>query len=280
MDVIYGKGRKGKINFVILFPSLHSQRSLMIDLVTQTITNKHKTIAFSKSHLGSELLVFYLSKQGFRIKVHRAGLLPIERKIVEQSFRSGKLMAISATPTLELGIDIGDVDVIVSDIVPINRLTQRLGRASRSGQEGYAFLVLGNDPISQYYKSHPEDYLADQELAYTDPSNPFVEEFQVLAMACDRPILMAESPPILDAIHRLISKGLLQKLNEKFVPDLKKANELLRNFSIRGIGNSIDITFNEKLIGERSLPYALEELHDNAIYFLSGRRYQVKKSSF
>ena len=99
-------------------------------------------------------------------------------------------------------------------------------------------------------------------------------------MACDRPILMAESPPILDAIHRLISKGLLQKLNEKFVPDLKKANELLRNFSIRGIGNSIDITFNEKLIGERSLPYALEELHDNAIYFLSGRRYQVKKLHF
>ena len=280
MKLVCGKGRKGKINFVILFPSLHSQRSLMIDLVTQTITNKHKTIAFSKSHLASELLVFYLSRQGLKIKVHRAGLLPIERKIVEQSFRVGKLIAISATPTLELGIDIGDVDVIVSDIVPINRLIQRLGRASRSGQEGYAFLVLGNDPISQYYKSHPEDYLGDQELVYTDPSNPFVEEFQVLAMACDRPILEVESSSILDAIHRLTSKGLLQKLNDKFVPDLKRAMDILRNFSIRGIGISIDITFNGKLIGERSMPHALEELHDNAIYFLSGRRYRVKQLNF
>ncbi|MFL6349700.1 MAG: DEAD/DEAH box helicase [Nitrososphaeraceae archaeon] len=280
MDIVYGKGRRGKINFVILFPSLHSRRSLMIDLVRQMATSNHKTIAFNKSHLGSELLAFYLSKQGLRIKVHRAGLLPTERKIVEQSFRNGELMVISATPTLELGIDIGDIDAIVSDIVPINRLIQRVGRAARSGQEGYAFLALGNDPISQYYKSHPDDYLADQELAYTDPSNPFVAEYQVLAMACDRPILMTESSAILNTIERLTSKGLLHLLNGKFIPDFKKAVSILRDFSIRGIGNGTDILFSGKLIGERSLPQALEELHDNAVYFLSGKRYQVKKLHF
>ena len=116
------------------------------------------------------------------------------RKCVEEWFKYGKLMAIFATPTLELGIDIGDIDVVISDIEPVNRLIQRLGRAARSGQEGYAFLALGNDPISQYYKLHPDDYLQDQESAYTDPSNPFVEEYQVLAMACDKPISMSESP--------------------------------------------------------------------------------------
>jgi DEAD/DEAH box helicase domain-containing protein len=280
MHIVYGKGRRGKINFIILFPSLHSHRSLVIDLVRQTVTSNHKTIAFNKSHLGSELLAFYLSKQGLRIKVHRAGLLPTERKIVEQSFRNGKLMAISATPTLELGIDIGDINVVVSDIVPINRLIQRVGRAARSGQEGYAFVALGNDPISQYYKSHPDDYLTDQELAYTDPSNPFVEEYQVLAMACDRPILMTESSAILNTIRRLISKGLLQLSNGKFIPDFKKSMKILRDFSIRGIGSSTDILFGGKLIGERSMPQALEELHDNAVYFLSGKRYQVKKLHF
>ena len=280
MNIVYGKGRRGKINFIILFPSFHSRRSLMIDLVRQIVTHNHKTIAFNKSHLGSELLAFYLFKQGLKIKVHRAGLLPTERKIVEQSFRNGQLTAISATPTLELGIDIGDVDAIVSDIVPINRLIQRVGRAARSGQEGYAFLVLGNDPISQYYKSHPSDYMADQELAYTDPSNPFVEEHQVLAMACDRPILMTESSTIVNIIQRLTSKGLLHMSNGKFLPNFDKAMSVLRDFSIRGIGTGTDILFNGKLIGERSLPQALEELHDNAIYFLSGKRYQVKKLHF
>lgn len=275
MDVIRGTGRKGKINLVLLFPSFHSQRSLMLDLLKQTSIRHHKTIAFNKSHLGSELLAFYSSKQGVHVKVHRAGLLPLERKSVEDLFRSGKLMAISATPTLELGIDIGDVDVIISDIVPINRLIQRLGRAARSGQEGYAFLALGNDPISQYYKQHPNDYLEDQELVYTDPTNSFVEEYQVLAMACDKPILIAESSSMWNSIQKLISNDLLHLSNGKFVPNYVKALAILRDFSIRGIGATVSIIHNGRLIGERQMPQAIEELHDSAIYFLSGKRYQV-----
>jgi DEAD/DEAH box helicase domain-containing protein len=280
MDIIRGRGRKGKINFALLFPSFHSQRSLMLDLLKQTTLRNHKTIAFNRSHLGSELLAFYSSRQGIPIRVHRAGLLPIERKSVEEAFKNTKLVAISATPTLELGIDIGDVDAIISDIVPINRLIQRLGRTARSGQEGYAFLALGNDPISQYYKLHPDDYLEDQEIAYTDPTNPFVEEYQVLAMACDRPISMSESFPIWNTIQKLISKDLLQLSNEKFIPNFKKAMNVLRDFSIRGIGSSIDIIHNGKLVGQRQMPQAIEELHDNAIYFLAGRRYQVQELHF
>ncbi|MFZ0325821.1 MAG: DEAD/DEAH box helicase [Nitrososphaeraceae archaeon] len=280
MDLIYGTGRKGRINFVIMFPSLHSQRSLILDLLKQTTTRKHKTIAFSKSHLSSELLAFYSSKQGISIKVHRAGLLATVRKSVEESFKNGKLMAISATPTLELGIDIGDVDVVISDIVPVNRLIQRLGRAARSGQEGYAFLALGNDPISQYYKLHPDDYLQDQEFAYTDPSNPFVEEYQVLAMACDKPISISESPSIITILDRLISKDLVRLSNSVFVPNFKKAMEVLREFNIRGIGTRVGIFYNGKLIGERQMPQAIEELHDNAVYFLAGRRYHVQKLHF
>ena len=275
MNVIRGTGRKGKINLVLLFPSFHSQRSLMLDLLKQTSIRHHKTIAFNKSHLGSELLAFYSSKQGVHVKVHRAGLLPLERKSVEDLFRSGKLMAISATPTLELGIDIGDVDVIISDIVPINRLIQRLGRAARSGQEGYAFLALGNDPISQYYKQHPNDYLEDQELVYTDPTNSFVEEYQVLAMACDKPILISESSSMWNSIQKLISNDLLHLSNGKFVPNYVKAFAVLRDFSIRGVGTTVSIIHNGRLIGERQMPQAIEELHDSAIYFLSGKRYQV-----
>jgi DEAD/DEAH box helicase domain-containing protein len=283
IEVIQGEGRKGKINFVMLFPSLHSYRSLVLDLVKRTTGKGHKTIAFSNSHLGSELLSFYLSRQGIKIKVHRAGLLPSVRKVVEQSFKEGKLMAISATPTLELGIDIGDVDAIVSGIVPINRLIQRFGRAARRGQEGYAFLALGNDPISQYYSSHPDDYFADQEQAYTDPSNPFVQEYQILAMACDKPISKSElytnNTNVNNTIQKLVADSLISlSSDEKFlVPNFKKAYEILDEYSIRGIGNTVDILFNKKIVGERSLPQAIEELHENAIYFLCGKRYQVKK---
>ena len=146
-------------------------------------------------------------------------------------------MAISATPTLELGIDIGDV-AIISSIVPINRLTQRFGRAARRGQEGYALLALGNDPISQYYRSHPDDYLADQEQAYTDPSNPFVQEYQILAMACDKPIskyefLNENSRKVNNAIQKLVSKDLIKLSSDEkfFVSNFKKAYEKLNEYS-------------------------------------------------
>ena len=280
MNIIRGRGRKGKINLVLLFPSFRSQRALMLDLLKHICARRHKTIAFNRSHLGSELLAFYSSKQGIPIRVHRAGLLPFERVSVEDSFKSGKLLAISATPTLELGIDIGDIDAIISDIVPVNRLIQRLGRAARSGQEGYAFLAFGNDPISQYYKQHPDDYLEDHEIVYTDPSNPFVEENQVLAMACDKPISMSESTPIWDCIQKLISSDLIRLSNGKFAPNYIKAIDVLRSFSIRGIGTTVHIIYNGKLIGERQMPQAIEELHDSAIYFLSGKRYQVRKLHF
>jgi DEAD/DEAH box helicase domain-containing protein len=78
MEVIQGEGRKGKINFEMLFPALRSHRSLVLDLVKRTTESGHKTIAFSNSHLGSELLSFYLSRQGIKIKVHRAGLFPFQ----------------------------------------------------------------------------------------------------------------------------------------------------------------------------------------------------------
>jgi DEAD/DEAH box helicase domain-containing protein len=280
IQVVEGRGRRGKVNLAIIFPSLRSFRSLTLDLLRQTTKRDHRTIAFASSHLGSELTAFYASRQGVRIRVHRAGLAPAIRKEVEEQFKSGRLSAISATPTLELGIDIGDVDAIISNIVPVNRLVQRVGRAARRGQQGYAFLALGNDPISQYYKMHPSDYLADHEYAYTDPSNPFVREFQVLAMICDRPLAVGESKPFWDTIQVLISKGLVKSVKERFVPDLKEAISVLKQYSIRGIGTRVDIKFNNKVIGDRALPQALEELHPSAIYFLAGRRYKVRELHF
>ena len=280
MQVVKGRGRRGRINLAIIFPSLRSYRSLMLDLLRQTTKRKHKTIVFASSHLSSELMAFYGARQGINIRVHRAGLTSALRKEIEQEFKAGQLMAISATPTLELGIDIGSVDAIISNIVPINRLFQRVGRAARRGQQGYAFLALGNDPISQYYKMHPADYMDDHELAYTDPSNPFVLEYQVLAMVCDRPLLIAESKQMWGVLQKLVSKGIVKLARERFIPDLKEALKMLDEYSIRGIGSRVDIKFNNKIVGDRALPQALEELHQHAVYFLAGRRYKVQELHF
>jgi DEAD/DEAH box helicase domain-containing protein len=280
MYEVKGRGRRGRLNLAIIFPSLRSYKSLMLDLLKETTKRNHRTIVFSNSHLGSELMAFYGARQGINIRVHRAGLLSTVRKKIEQEFKSGQLIAISATPTLELGIDIGDVDAIISNIVPVNRLFQRIGRAARRGQQGYAFLALGNDPISQYYKVHPEDYMDDHELAYTDPSNPFVLEYQVLAMTCDRPMRITESQRVWSILQKLVSRGVVRLVRDRFVPNFREASKVLDGYSIRGIGRKVDIKFNNKIVGDRALPQALEELHQHAIYFLAGRRYRVQELHF
>jgi len=280
MKLIRGEGKKGETDFLMLFPSLRTQRALMIDLIKKLTNKKHKTMVFSNSHLNSELLAMQARKQKIDIKVHRAGLMANYRRSVEKLFKEDKLSAISCTPTLELGIDVGNVDGVISSTIPINRLVQRIGRAARHGQRGYAFLALGNDPISQYYKNHPENYFEDKEQIYIDPKNPFVEEYQVMAMACDKPIAQHELPEHKEVIEMHLKQENLVLYENRYAPNLEKIRARLNDYSIRGIGNSIDIFLNGKKVGERVLPIALEELHESAVYFLAGTRYKVKEFDY
>ena len=277
---IQGAGKKGQTEFAMLFPSLRTQRALMVELTKKMTRKKHKTMVFSNSHLNSELLAMQAKRQKVDIKVHRAGLMANYRASVERQFKDDTLQAISCTPTLELGIDIGNVDCVISATIPVNRLVQRIGRAARKGQRGYAFLVLGNDPISQYYKNHPDDYFEDVEKTYIDPGNPFVEEFQILAMACDRPISRHELKEHSNVIKQHIEKGNLKEFNNRIIPNLDKIGSMLSEYSIRGIGSSIDIFLGGKKVGNRVLPIALEELHRDAVYFLAGTRYRVKEFDY
>lgn len=280
MKLIRGSGRKGETDFLMLFPSLRTQRALMVDLIKKLTSRKHKTMVFSNSHKNSELVAMQARKQKVDIKVHRAGLMANYRKSVEKSFKDNNLMAISCTPTLELGIDVGNVDGVISATIPVNRLVQRIGRAARKGQRGYAFLTLGNDPISQYYKNHPDDYFDDVERIYIDPKNPFVEEFQVIAMASDKPIAKHELREHASVIEKHVADGTLFLHENRYVPNYEKVKTLLNEYSIRGIGKSIDIFFNDRKLGDRILPIALEELHESAIYFLAGTRYKVKEFGY
>lgn len=280
MQKIQGSGKRGQTDFVMLFPSLRTQRALMVELTKKLTQKNHKTMVFNNSHLNSELLAIQAKKQKVNIKVHRAGLMANYRTSVEKQFKEDMLDAISCTPTLELGIDVGNVDCVISSTIPVNRLVQRIGRAARKGQKGYAFLALGNDPISQYYKNHPDDYFEDVEKTYIDPKNPFVEEFQVLAMACDKPISKHELKEHQEVIEHHIIKENLKEFNNRIIPNFDKINSLLNEYSIRGIGKSIDIFLNNKKVGDRILPIALEELHKDAIYFLAGTRYKVKEFDY
>ncbi|MBI2938691.1 MAG: DEAD/DEAH box helicase [Thaumarchaeota archaeon] len=276
-----GRGKRGVIHLAMIFPTLRSHRALTLDLLKHLVESGRRTIVFSNSHLSAELTAFYGRRNGIPIEVHRAGLTQKWRVGVEERFKNGSLKAISSTPTLELGIDIGSVDSIISDLVTWTRLIQRTGRAGRRGQESLVFISLReSDPISQYYKNNPEDYFKDIEPGYIDPTNPVISRYQLLAAAIDQPIRAGEFSKFQETLDEMVKSNLLSKTARGLIPDYSAARRTLQGYDIRGAGETVSVMFGDRKVGERSMPQALDELHPGAVYFLGGARYLSKNITF
>jgi len=267
------QGRHGETHFIIMYPSLISGRALRANALRELVRNKFKVLAFSNGHTDAELLLRFARKEGVNSEIHRAGLTREFRERVEKRFKDGETDALISTPTLELGIDIGHVDAIISDIVNVTKLTQRAGRAGRRGQESIVLLVLReDDPISSYYKNHPDDYFDDISACYVDPFNPLVRQAQTLSMVCDKPLRTWERLYDEDFLKKLEAEGKISIVNGVAYPTKEGRKEALKT-SIRGIGSSIDILCNGKRIGSREVIVGISELHKDAVYMHGGENY-------
>ncbi len=257
-----------------------SQLDIMLDLLEKFHHQGKKTIVFHDSHDKAELFAWKaLRERKIPIAVHRAGLLIKEREDIERQFRENKIMSISCTPTLELGIDIGNVDVVISSTVSFSRFKQRLGRAGRNQQRSYAFLVLGKDPISQWYKNHPSDYLIPKESVLVDPLNRFVKRTMFLLLAAAKPIDKDEAlaKDLQYTLKYHLDEQNLVERDGKYHLDYNRTKILLKDYSIRGMGDDVYIEKRgyRKTIGTRATPVAFFKFYSGAIYMHNGEHYYV-----
>ena len=275
------KGKRGKMHFLMIYPSLRSHHAMIGELVRILLKNGMKTLIFSNSHVEAEVIKQILDRFGIRSHVHRAGLKKEVRRKVEQEFREGSLKVISATSTLELGIDIGDLDAVISLPIGLARFLQRSGRAGRRGQESLGILALrNNDPISAYYKRHPEKYFSYLEPIHVEPKNPVVARYQLMAAAMDKPIKEGEFREFSNILKELVESGYLQRKNSYYYPVVTKIRKVLMFYNIRGIGDMVKIYYEGKRIGEREMPMAIRELFPGAIYLHGGVKYKSKHFDF
>ncbi len=112
---------------------------------------QHKlTLVFVNTRMQAELcfqLLWSVNEDGKRIALHHGSLDVSQRRRVEAAMASGGLDAIVCTSTLDLGIDWGDVDLVVNVGAPkgASRLLQRVGRANhRLDEPSKAILVPSN----------------------------------------------------------------------------------------------------------------------------------------
>jgi len=270
------RGKRGRMHFIMLYPSVRSHYSMIADVVSRLVRAGMKTLIFSNSHAEAEVIKQALDGAGVRCYVHRAGLRKEIRRRAEAEFRSGRLMVISATSTLELGIDIGDLDAVVSLPIGLARFLQRAGRAGRRGQEAVSVLALRpNDPISAYYKRNPDRYFTYLEPIYVEPRNPVVARYQLIGAAMDAPIREGEFDEYNGVLEELVRDGLLARRGGAYYPTAK-ARRAFDRYNIRGIGDVVRIYRGSELIGERELPMAIRELFPGAVYLHGGSKYRSR----
>ena len=154
-----------------------------------------RTLCFAKSRKSAELIHrFTLDRLGHeyrdRLSPYRAGYTPAQRREIEQRLAAGDLLGVAATDALELGIDIGLLDCVISTGFPgtVASLRQQWGRAGRRGH-GLAVLVASEDALDQYFMREPETLLGRRvEAAILDHANPRVLDGHVLSAAFEAPL--------------------------------------------------------------------------------------------
>src|SRR3989475_8344995 len=134
-------------------------------LATRFLREKIPTIVFAQSRLSTEVLLTAI-KTGVADKTgdagivrgYRGGYLPSRRRAVEQGLRAGEVLGVVSTNALELGVDIGHLDVAVLAGYPgtIASLWQQSGRAGRRSGTSAAVFVASSAPLDQFMVTHPE----------------------------------------------------------------------------------------------------------------------------
>src|SRR5690606_9380787 len=125
----------------------------------------------------------------------RGGYLPTERRAIEKGLRDGEIMAVVSTNALELGIDIGSLDVCIMTGYSgsVASTWQQAGRAGRRSGISLVILIASSAPLDQYIINHPE-YFFEQtpESATVDPNNLIIMTSHMKCAAFEIPFKEGE----------------------------------------------------------------------------------------
>ena len=171
-------------------------------IASEFLKRNLQLIVFAQSRLSTEILTTYL-KDDFeglpgapeRIRGYRGGYLPNRRREIEKGLREGAVRAVVSTNALELGIDIGALDVSVMAGYPgtIAATWQRAGRAGRRSRASAAVMVATSAPLDQFIVRNPSYFFdASPERALIDPDNLHILVDHVKCAAFELPFRSGE----------------------------------------------------------------------------------------
>lgn len=294
----------GKKHFIFYNPpvvnkQLNIRRSSTLearDITELFLTNGIQTILFARSRVRVEILLKYLQelikrKLGEKtIQGYRGGYLPSQRRAIEKGLRQGDIIGVVSTNALELGVDIGQLQVCVITGYPgsVASTWQQAGRAGRRQGESVVVLVGSSTPLDQYVIQHPEYFFErSPESARINPDNLIILVDHIKCAAYELPFSKGDRfgrAEIMEILEFLTEEQILHHAKGKWfwMNDSFPAH----NISLRSASQEnvviIDISErgNERVIGEMDRFSSMTLLHDEAIYLHQGTQYQVEKLDY
>jgi len=252
-----------------------------------------KTIVFAQTRLMVEVLTKYLKdtfdrdpRRPPRVRAYRGGYLPTERRATERDLRAGEIDCVVSTSALELGVDIGALDVCVLNGYPgtVAGTWQRLGRAGRRTRPALGVLVATSQPLDQFIVRNPEFFLgASPEHARIDPDQILILLDHVRCAAFELPFRDGERLGGCEVGELLAYLGEQQVVHHEggrwhWMADSYPANSVSLRSVAEGNFVVIDTTDGAKrVIAEVDYAGAPMTLYEGAIYMVQAQPWQVER---
>ena len=227
--------------------------TINLDLLQKVFIGKEnpsQTISFARSRAAVEDIDEKLQgrlkdiKSPFfnRTGIYKSTIKKIELVKIQHQLKNRELVHISTTNALELGIDIGDLEVCIMNHYPGNiaSVIQQSGRVGRTS-ESMAILILKNNPLEQYFARFPEfffDQFNNLENAKIPIENKYLLENHILCANWESKHFNGYSDEEYSKTFGLISKPILEDLknNDFIYEDISDRGELYWKISHGGPG--------------------------------------------
>lgn len=270
--------KQGQKRLWIVRPKGHPfelARALMKELVAKGLT----VLTFCQSRQSAERLAHDVGRVDDAtrpIVVYRAGLATEERLRIEDGLKNGRIGGVFATSALELGIDIGALDVCICVGFPntMMSLWQRAGRVGRGGKTGAVILIPDERPIDAYYTQHPEKLFRRElePLAINLKSRPLATWHYACALSEASRNIESVNPDSLGEPMATIAREHRAGQDHSSY----HSESVHREYNLRAGGDaSYELQLDDVHLGEISRSQILRETPPNAIYFHGGRKYRV-----
>lgn len=253
-----------------------------------------RTIAFCRVRAQCEALVSAVKQElqqlgrpecANLVMGYRGGYTAPDRRRIETEMFEGKLLGIVATTALELGMDIGTLDCVMTWGFPytIANLRQQSGRAGRRNKDSLSILVGDCFPTDQHFMQNPGELFTrpNAELR-VDLENMLIREGHIQCAAHEMPIRPAQDAQYFGQDLREICEERLVRgetgfyhCHDRFRPSPSRYVAIRdtedEHFAIVDITNGRNVVL-EELEASR----ATFTIYDGAIFLHQGNKYLVR----